>query len=346
MRTLLCGVTAAVLLAASHASAADTAAQAWTAAPASADRMGPWGFDLAGRDLSVAPGKDFYTYANGDYVKALVIPADRSRYGAFDTLTVLSEARVRALLEAAAANTSASGDTALVGGFYKAFMDEARVEALDAKPLAADLAAVRAADTRSALAALMGKANTGFFSGVFATGIGVDAKAPGRYTVYVGQAGLGLPDRDYYLQASFAPQKAAYQLYVATMLKAIDWPDADAQAAAIVAMETAIAEASWTKVQQRDPVASYNAMSPADLAALAPGFDWKTFFAAADLGAADRVVVGEKSAFPKIAAIFAATPIATLQAWQAFSVADDASPACFPKRFADANFRIPQTRVP
>ena len=337
MRTLLFGAAVAALMAGAGASPAFAAAA--PAAPPAAQRMGTWGFDLAGRDLSVAPGADFFTYANGNYVKALVIPADRSRYGTFDALTVLSEERVHSLLDEAAAATAPSGDEARVGGFYKAFMDEGRIEALDAKPLEPDLAAIRAATTRSALAALMGKANTGYFGSFFGAGISADARAPLRYAVYVTQAGLGLPDRDYYLQASFAPQKAKYEAYVAQMLKAVNWPDAQGQAKAVVALESAIAQVSWTKVEQRDPVATYNAMTPAELAALAPGFDWAAYFAAGDLGSVNRVVVGEKTAFAKIAAIFASAPIATLQAWQAFTVVDAAAPL-LSKRFADASFEF------
>ncbi|MGI8840145.1 MAG: M13 family metallopeptidase [Caulobacteraceae bacterium] len=333
MKHLLIGVALATMLAAGAVAAADAPAVV------NAERMGPWGFDMAGRDLAVAPGADFFTYANGAALKSMVIPADRSTYGAFDALTALSENRVHGLLEKAAAAPAPDPDGARIGAFYKAFMDEGRIEALDAKPLAADLAAVRAADTRAKLAALMGQANDSYFGSFFDAGIAADAREPLRYAVYLTQGGLGLPDRDYYLQAGFAPQKAKYEAYVAAMLKAAGWPDADREAKAVVALETAIAQASWTKVEQRDPVATYNAMSPAELAALAPGFDWAAYFTAGRLGEVSRVVVGEKTAFAKIAAIFAATPIATLQAWQAFTVVDGAAPF-LSKRFADAHFEF------
>jgi putative endopeptidase len=123
------------------------------------------------------------------------------------------------------------------------------------------------------------------------------------------------------------------------MLSAAGWPNADAEAAAVVALETRIAGASWTKVEQRDPVKTYNPMSTADLAALAPGFPWRPFLENADLGGVATVVVGEKSAFPKIAAIFADTPISTLQAWQAFTVIDSAAPF-LSSAFADAHFEF------
>jgi putative endopeptidase len=315
------------------------AATADAPAPLATSHLGAWGFDLAGRDTAVKPGNDFNTYANGAYIAALKIPADRSRYGSFDALSELSQSRVHGLLTDAADDRSATGDEALIGAAYKAFMDEGRVESLGAAPLAKDLAAIRAADTRAKLAALMGQAPDGYFGSFFEPAEGPDAKTPTRYAVYLAQGGLGLPDRDYYLKPSFAPQKAKYQAYVARMLAAAGWPNAEAEAAAVVALETRIAEVSWTKVEERDPVKSYNPMTTAELATLAPGFPWQPFLESAGLGGLNSVVVGEKSAFPKIAAIFADTPISTLQAWQAFTVADSAAPF-LSHAFADAHFEF------
>ena len=333
----------AAILSASTALAAGAVAFAATAdAPpsvAAPTHLGPWGFDLAGRDTSVVPGADFFRYANGSYLKTLKIPADRTRYGSFDALSELSQNRVRAVLVEASGNPAATGDETKIGAAYKAFMDEGRIEALDAKPLARDLGEIRAADTREKIAALMGRANQGYFGGFFGLAEQPDAKSPAKYAIYVGQSGLGLPDRDYYLKPSFAPQKAKYQAYVAQMLTMAGWPAAEARAAEIVALESRIAEASWTKVEERDPVKSYNPMTTADLAALAPGFPWRPFLEQANLRDLTTLVVGEKSAFPKIAAIFAETPVATLQAWEAFTVTDAAAPF-LSHRFADAHFEF------
>ena len=329
---LLSASLIAVLTGAGVAQAGD----AFAAKPAA----GPWGFDLAGRDTTAAPGTDFYQYANGAYLKTLTIPPDRPRYGTFDALRALSETRVHDLLEQAAGpRRGTSAEAVLVGDFYKAAMDEARVDALDAKPLEADLAAIRAADTRVALARLMGKANASFNGSLFSFGIQNDAKSPNRYAIYLGQDGLGLPDRDYYLKYGFAEQKGKYEAYVAQMLKAANWPDAEAQAIAIVDLESDIAAASQTKVEQRDPVKAYNPMTRAELAAAAPGFPWDAFLTSAGLGGVKQVIVGEKSAFPRLADIYAQTPIATLQAWQAFKLVDGASPY-LSKRFVDANFEF------
>jgi putative endopeptidase len=299
----------------------------------------PWGFDLAGRDTAVTPGNDFYAYANGTYVKNLQIPPDRSRYGNFDALQALSEERLHTLLDKAAADSDPTAEGAKIGAFYRAFMDEKRVDALGAKPLAPELAEIRAADSRTAIAAIMGRGSRSFFGSVMDVDIGVDAKDPQHYAVYVGQGGLGLPDRDYYLESSFAAQKTAYQAYVAQMLRLVDWPDAEAQAAAIVDMESQIAKVSWSRTQDRDPTKTYNPMSPEELAQAAPGFDWAAFLKGADVDSAKRVVVAENTALPEIAKIFAATPVKTLQAWEAFDVADSAAPY-LSHDFVDARFQF------
>jgi putative endopeptidase len=216
-------------------------------------------------------------------------------------------------------------------------MDAPRIEALGAKAIAAQLDAVRNAKTRDDLAGLMGRTNVDFEGSLFNTYIDVDLKDPKHYAVYLGQAGLGLPDRDYYLKPEFASQKAAYQAYVAKLLALAGWPDADADAKDVVAFETRIAEASWSKTQQRDPITTYNPMTVAELQALAPGFAWSGFLKQERLGDLRRFVVGEKTAFPKLAAVYAAEPIGTLKAWQAAHIADNAA-FYLSKPFADAYF--------
>jgi putative endopeptidase len=306
-----------------------------------APRYGTWGFDLAGRDLTVKPGDDFAAYATGERLKALKIPDDQSRWGAFNILNELSKARVHAILEAAAAKASEDpkSDEGKIGAFYKAFMDEKAVEAKGAAPLTQALDSVRMAQSRSELAALMGKAASSFGDAIFGAGISVDAKNPTAYTLYLTQSGLGMPNRDYYLLPAFADKKAAYQLYVARLLTLVGWPDAAAKAADVVAYETRIAEGSWAAAERRNPDNTYNPMTRAELTASAPGFDWTAFMDAAGLGAEDRVIIREKTAIPKIAAAFAETPTDTLKAWAAFHMADDAAPF-LPDAFVQARFEF------
>ncbi len=304
-----------------------------------APRMGAWGFDASGQDKAVSPGQDFYDYANGAWLKRLEIPADRSSYGSFDALRELSSARMHDLLETAAANKAATGDDAKIGALYRSFMDETAVDALGAKPLAPGLAAIKAARTREDIARLMGKTQGDFGGAVFGAFISDDGKDPTRYAVYVTQAGLTLPNRDYYLEARFGDQKAKYEAYVAQILTLAGWPEPAANAKAIVAMETEIAKVSWTAAQRRDRDLTYNPSDPAKLAADAPGFPWAAFLQGAGLGKVKRVVVREDSALPKIAAIYAATPVDTLKAYEAFTLADQAAPY-LSKAFDDAHYQF------
>jgi putative endopeptidase len=337
----LAAACAAALFAAAPASAADatTVPESSVRDLSKAPRMGAWGFDLAGRDTASTPGKSLFEYANGTYMQKLQIPADRSTFGAFNVLDELSKDRMRAVVDKAAANTAATGAEAKVGALYRSFMDEAKVEALGAKPLAGDLAKVRAAKTRADVAGLMGATASGFGQSFFNPQVYDDAKDPLKYAVYLSQGGLTLPDRDYYLDAKFEPQRKAYEAYVARMLTLGGWPNPDANAEAIVAMETEVAKVSWTRAERRDDDKTYNPVETAKLAAFAPGFDWNAFLAGAKLTAAKRVIVAENTAFPKIAAIYGKTDVETLKAWLAFTAIDQAA-GYLSKDFDQAKFEF------
>jgi putative endopeptidase len=302
-------------------------------------QYGAWGFDLTAMDAGVKPGDDFNQYANGAWLRRTEIPADKPIASLRYLMTDQVEARLHGLMEAAAAKapeTPASLD-GKVGAFYAAFMDERRIEAAGAAPIAPELAAIRAAKSHADVARLMGLGAADFYGSIWNLGADVDLKDVNRYAIYMGQGGLGLPDRDYYLKPAFAAQKTAYQGYVARLLALAGWRDPQASAKAVVEFETRIADASWTKTQQRDIEKIYNPKTPAELAALTPGFDWRAFLAASDLGSVKRVVVAEVTAFPGIAEVYRSTPLETLKAWEAFNVADNA--AFYPsKPFADARF--------
>ena len=301
-----------------------------------AQRFGTWGFDLSGRDEKVKPGDDFYAFANGGFVERTMIPSDRVRFGNFDALSILSEARVRGILEEAVKTPTES--TAKIGAYYAAYMDEAGVEKLGAQPIAADLGKIKSATTRDELVTLM--ATPGHLNGgLFGAGISPDAKNPTSYAVYVSSGGLALPDKDYYLKPSFAAIKTKYEAYVTTMLSLIEWPEPAKSAKEIVAFETRLAEASWERAERRDRDKTYNLMTPAELVAYAPGFDFARMLAARDLSKVSKVIVTDNTAFPKKAAIFAETPMETLKAWTAFGVADASAPF-LSKAFVEASFEF------
>lgn len=297
-----------------------------------APRYGVWGYEMGGQDPTVRPGDDFYRFAQGLATDQLEIPADRSRYGNFDKLTTLSEARVRAVLDKAAEEPNSK-----IGALYTSFLDEKKVKKLGAKPMAADLATARAATTHTELARIQGATTDNFGRSFFDVYVESDLKDPDRYALYISQAGLGLPDRDYYLDEKFAEKKEAYQAYIARTLKMAGWDNPDANAAAILAMETKIAEASWKRADARDPDKIYNPYSIAELKALAPDYPWEAYLAGAHASAVERVIATENTAFPKIAAIYAQTPIEVLKAWQAYTIADGASPFLSPA-FVDNHF--------
>src|SRR3954453_18867427 len=321
------------------ATAAFIAGVSWSALGARPPVYPPFGFDLTAPDRSVKPGDDFFEYADGAYLARTVIPADRPNASRRIEMTDRMEAQLHQLMEEAAKAGCGEDNRGKVGAFYAAFMDEAQAERLGAAPLQPELAAIRAAGDRAGLAKLMGEGQGGLYPELFGIGIDADLKRPDRYAVYVGQSGLGLPDRDYYLKPELAAKKDAYRAYAARLLTLAGWPDPDKGAEAAVAFETRVAEASWTKVQQRDVPALYNVMSPAELAGFAPGFDWSAYLAAAGVAARPSLIVGEKSAFPRLAAIYAATPLDDLKAWMAFRVADAAAPY-LSKAFVDAHFEL------
>ncbi|MCW4455109.1 M13 family peptidase [Flavobacterium sp. MXW15] len=302
-------------------------------------RYGSWGIDTAGMDTGVRPGADFFGYVNGKWASETEIPADKSSYGSFLMLRDLSEKRVHALLETYRLGDPASdGDAAKIAALYQGFMDEATIEALGDKPLQPLLASIRAARDHRSLATLLG-AREGFTRGPFSLMVSDDQRNPDRYTLYLGQSGLGLGDREMYLRDNFAPQRERYEAYVAQMLKLGGWPRPEANAKAILALETRIADAHWTRAESRDRDKTYNPVELKGFAAHAPGFAWAEFFAAAGVDQAPVAVVRQSSAIPKLAAIFGETDMATLQAWQAFHTIDGAAPL-LSRAFVDAHFEF------
>ncbi|GAB3511100.1 peptidase M13 [Pseudoxanthomonas daejeonensis] len=304
-----------------------------------ATRYGSWGIDTAGMDRATAPGADFFGYVNGTWAENTPIPSDQSSYGSFRVLRDLSEARVRALVEGHALGDPASGgDGAKIAAVYRGFMDDAAIEQLGAAPLQPMLARIRQADSHAALAALMGARDT-FNVTLFGLGVSDDQRDPDRYTLYMSQSGLGLGDREMYLRDNFAPQRERYLAYIAQLLELGGWNDPKGSAAAVLALETRIAEAHWTRAESRDRDKTYNPVPFDRIESYAPGFPWATYFAAAGVGDGDRAVVRQSTAIPKLAKIFASADVATLQAWQAFHAIDEAAPL-LSSPFANAHFEF------
>ena len=299
----------------------------------------PSGFDLSAMDRSTQPGDDFFQYANGKYLDRSVIPADRPTVSRRFEMTDRMEANVHQLLQQAASGVGdqPSDVRGKAGAFYASYMDAPQIERIGLAAIAPELDAIRSASTPSELAGLMGQSSFGFYPAIVGPAIDVDVKSTDRYAVYLNQSGLGMPDRDYYLEAQFAPQRQAYLDYATRLLTLIGWQDPAGAAARAMAFETELAKDSWDKTKLRDPTIQYNPNSPAELATLAPGVDWTALLAAAKLGDRDRFIVGQPDAFTRLAATYGATPLDTLKAWMAFRTADAAAPY-LPDAFADARF--------
>ena len=357
-RTLIATAVSTVLLAAAtpasaHSSCADSVCQQYqlfeggqaSGAAASPDnvaapRFGSWGIDLDGMNRNAKPGDDFFEYVNGSWAKNTPIPADRSNFGVFHGLRDLSEARVRQLVEGYALGDPArGGDAAKIAAVYRGFMDEAAVEKLGHAPLKPQIDAISKLADKAAMAAWMGHAHGGMGSTLFGLGVSDDQRDPDRYTLYMSQSGLGLGDRQMYLDAKFAPQRERYQQYVAQLLGMVGWKEPAKAAADVLAMEKRIAEAHWSRADSRDRDKTYNPIEVAKLGSFAPGFDWSGFLKAAGLAQADRVVMRQNTAMPKLAAIFNDTPLDTLKAWAAFQTADEAAPL-LSKDFVNAHFEF------
>jgi putative endopeptidase len=301
----------------------------------------PFGFDLTARDTHTLPGNDFFQYANGRYLARTPIPADDSVASRRSGMSREIEGRLHAIVDELATDAPARPTDihGKVGAFYSAFMDEARIEQAGVRAIEPELQAIRSASDLAALAGLMGQSATDFYPSAFSVNIDVDLKRPSVYSLYISQSDMGLPDVDYYAKPEYAQQRAAYRGYASTLLKLLAWPDADAAARDILALETRLAQAGWTKVQQRDVVAQYNPVTRAELAALAPAFPWDAFLKGSQLGERSAFVAAQNTAFPKLAAVLADTPLPTLKAWMAFRTADAAA-AYLPAAFVDASFEL------
>ncbi|HET9637708.1 MAG TPA: M13-type metalloendopeptidase [Allosphingosinicella sp.] len=332
----LCGV-AALSLAAAPAWSADSHAGHAAAKP----KLGEWGYDAAGMDRAAKPGDNFFDYANGTWSRTTEIPADKPVWGGFVELDELSTQRTRTIIEdAAKANAPAGSVQRKVGDFYASFMDEAAIEAKGIAPLKPALDRIAAIRTASDLARAFGELGQVGVRSPFGVEVDQDLKDNTLYSAYVGQGGLGLPDRDYYLDSTnpkFVDARAKYKSHVANMLRLAGISDPDARAGRILDLETKIAESHWTRVQRRQIENLYNPMTRAELPAKMPGFDWNAYLAAAGLGGVDRVVVAQPSALTGAARLVASEPIETWKDYLTFRAVAASAPF-LPKAFVDENF--------
>ncbi len=299
------------------------------------------GIDRHGMDPKVRPQDDLYLAMNGDWARDTPIPADKSRWGTFLELRDRTDAQVRQVVEALRGTHPAAGSNAQkIDDFYSAFNDEAAIDKAGLAPVVPSLKDVDAIADAKSLLALMGR-----WEGVVRTPIYVDTDAdaldPTLQVATYRQAGLGLPDRDYYLKddARFAAARAAYAAYVTKLFALSGESDADAaaHAAQVVALETKIAQVQWPRDQMRDPKKTYNPKTPSELATLAPGVDWQVFATQAQLPAGATVVVAQPTYVKALAGLVQSEPLASWRLYMKARRLDAAAPT-LPAAFRDASF--------
>jgi putative endopeptidase len=335
---LLAGIASVSVAAAAPALAAPAKSASKIAAK---PQLGTWGVDLAGMDKSVKPGDSFYRYVNGSWEKTTEIPADRSSWGGFGILRDLSDQRTREIIESAAKSNAAAGtNQKKVGDLYASFMDEAAIEAKGIAPLEPFLNKIAAIGTSTDLARAFGELNRIGIGSPFGASVIQDLKNNTIYNVYVGQGGLGLPDRDYYLDdknPKFAETRTRYQQHVASMLKLAGFSNAEARAQRIYALEKKIATDHWSRVEQRQIEKLYNPMTPAEMAANIPGFDFPTYLQAAGLAGQQQFIVAHPSALQGAAKLVQSEPIETWKDYLSFRLVSGVA-SLLPKAFVDESF--------
>ncbi|ESZ86106.1 MAG: zinc metalloprotease [Blastomonas sp. CACIA14H2] len=259
------------------------------------DFWGTWGVDTTLMNPAIKPGDDFYAYVNGKWLDTFEIPADRARYGAFTLLAEKSEQRVRKIIDELAA-TKPAIDTGAgkVAAFYNAYLDTAAIDAAGLAPAQPYLDRIKAAKTREDLAKLFG--TPGFRSPV-AGFVDIDSKQTDKYIFQVTQAGLGMPDRDYYLVDSEANLKvrAAYMQYLTFLMGKAGYADPAKAAQMVYDLEKAIATEHWDRAIGRNRNITYNKLSKAEMLALGNGFPVETFIKTVGVDGQQEFVVRQLS---------------------------------------------------
>ncbi|MCU1276733.1 MAG: Metallopeptidase [bacterium] len=308
------------------------------------------GIDAAGMDRAVPPGDDFFAFANGTWMKTTEIPPDRASFGTGAVLDELTAKRTAELIAETAKTTAPAGsDAHKIGDYYASFMDEVGIENKGLAPLKPTLDRIAAVSDATGLARALGsmlradvdvlnatKLDTDNLFGVW---IAQDLSDPTRYSTFVLQGGLEMPDRDHYLDPAtrMADIRKKYLAHIATVLKLAGIGDAEAKAARIFELERRIAEKHATRVESEDVEKGNNHWTRRDFTTRAPGLDWQTFFAAAQLDKQDGFVVWQPAAVTGISTLVRDQPLATWKEYLTFHAIEHVGDF-LPKAFVDEEF--------
>ncbi|WP_308515838.1 M13 family metallopeptidase [Sphingomonas flavescens] len=302
---------------------------------AAGPRYGTWGVETKDMNKNVKPGDGFFEYAEGTWLKNYQIPADKTGAGYNYELPDEIEQQVKKMVEAETAKPG-SPIAQKIGNAYAAWMDEKGIEARGLDPAKPYLAKIDAVANRAELVKLMAQPS---YAAPIYLGISTDQDDPTRYTAVAGQARLGLPTRDYYLLTGekYDKIRKAYRQYIIDLSTLAGLPDAAGRADRIIALETRLAKDQWTPERRRDPVATHNPMTRAQLMKLAPQFNWAETLQSMGLGAAKKVDVAETTAVAAAGKRIADVPLSTWKEYLTFRFLSDHADK-LPKAFDDARF--------
>ena len=302
-------------------------------------KLGSFGVATENIDKSVKPGDDFYQYVNGIWLNNTEIPADRSNYGSFSVLADQAELRVRTIIEDSAKKGGKPGSAERrIGDLFSAFMDTDTIEKKGMAPLQDGIDAIYALDSHGDLAlAFADPAND--LTMPFSPYVYIDSKDTTQYITYMGQGGLGLPDRSFYLEDTENNLKIrkAYVDYITTVLEAADVDGARERAEGVLAFETDIANAHWSRQKRRNRDLTYNKMSMDELADYAPGLPWAEMMKVSGIGEIDDIVLTQNTAVKDTAEIVLDTPVETIQDYMTFHLINDYS-QYLPAKIDEASF--------
>ena len=322
-------------------------AAAWLSGALAADAT--HGLDLAGMDRAVAPGDDFFRYTNGGWLQRTEIPPDRSSWGPGEQLTELTARRTADLIRSASASAAAGTEARKIGDYYAAFLDAAAIEQRGLQPLEPGMQAIDAIGDRHALANALGATlradvdvlnSTNFHTeNLLGLWVAQDLDEPTRYSPFLLQGGLGMPDRDYYLNpsAKMAAIRSKYQAHIAAILALAHLPQSTQAAARIFELERRMAEVHWDRAASEQVLKGDNHWARSEFSQRAPGLDWAAFFAAAGLGAQQQFVVWQPSAVTGLAALAASVPLETWKEYLRFHLLEK-NASVLPKAFVDEQF--------
>jgi predicted metalloendopeptidase len=272
------------------------------------------GIDLEYVDGSVRVQDDAYQYLNGQWLRTFQLPPDKGAVGSFTAIEDATEEQLRSIVEGLdqTASGDADPDAKKLADMYASFMNEEQIEALGLKPLQAEFAAIDAIKDMNGIPAQIAHMNAIGAGAPYGLGINLDARNSTQYAVTLYQSGLGLPDRDYYLKddAKLKDARTSYRAHIEKMLTMAGEAKAAAGAEAILNLETSLAKIQWTRVEERDPIKTYNKTAVSELSALMPGYDWPRFVRSAGFeGKVDAVIVTEPSYFKALAKVMTGTPL-------------------------------------